>query len=274
MKSILVSLILFFNNYSFGQSGSSPVYNFFHQVPNEQMREEMETDRPDVTESPYTVDAGHIQFESDLFRYKFSNTAEEHRRQYLFAPFTMKLGLTQHTDFQLCLESYRSEYHKSDPEPGEHYNSCGSLMLRVKANLAGNDSGKFALAVMPYLKMPANSFFDHHKFECGIIIPAQWKIQDKLSVGFQEEIDLSAESEEYELQALQSLAFSYDMLDKWKLIGETYYIYHFPECRMENFINVALQFFPWSNFALDTGMLHGFRSGSEHHFYLGMAWRY
>ena len=41
------------------------IYDLFHPTPNELMRE-MSTDRPDQTESPYTVDAGHFQAEIDL----------------------------------------------------------------------------------------------------------------------------------------------------------------------------------------------------------------
>src|SRR5688572_5942243 len=37
-------------------------YHLFNPTPRAQMRE-MSTDRPDQTESPYTVDAGHVQVE-------------------------------------------------------------------------------------------------------------------------------------------------------------------------------------------------------------------
>jgi hypothetical protein len=40
-------------------------YNLFSPTPRALMRD-MSTDRPDKTESPYTVDAGHFQFEADL----------------------------------------------------------------------------------------------------------------------------------------------------------------------------------------------------------------
>ena len=40
-------------------------YTFWNPTPRELMRE-MSTDRPDKTESPYTVDAGHFQIETDL----------------------------------------------------------------------------------------------------------------------------------------------------------------------------------------------------------------
>src|SRR5262245_25948677 len=41
------------------------IYNLFNPTPRDLMRE-MSTDRPDQTESPYTVDAGHFQMEMDL----------------------------------------------------------------------------------------------------------------------------------------------------------------------------------------------------------------
>lgn len=259
---------------TYAQSDKPKSYNLFHRVPTALMRKDMETDRPDVTESPYTVDAGHIQIESDLLRYKSSGTPDDFNRQYLFAPFTGKVGLTQSIDFQVTFEIYRLEYHKSDSEPKEHHGNYGSLSLRLKRNVIGNDSGKFALAVMPYIKMPANAFFEHHKAEGGIIIPAQWKIQDKLALGFQEEFDRVAEDKDYEWQALQSVVVSYDITEQLKGIAETYYVYNFNQHEVENYINIALQFFPMRNFAIDVGTLYGFQYDTEHHYYLGFAWRW
>jgi hypothetical protein len=43
-------------------------YNLFHPTPRELMRE-MSTDRPDTTESPYSVDAGHFQLEMSFLNY-------------------------------------------------------------------------------------------------------------------------------------------------------------------------------------------------------------
>lgn len=49
------------------QDSSKRSYNLFHPVPENLMRS-FETDRPELTESPYTVDAGHFQYEADLFK--------------------------------------------------------------------------------------------------------------------------------------------------------------------------------------------------------------
>jgi hypothetical protein len=48
-----------------GERHDKSRYNLFNSVPVEFMRT-LSTDRPDKTESPYTVDAGHFQVEMDF----------------------------------------------------------------------------------------------------------------------------------------------------------------------------------------------------------------
>src|SRR2546425_12662784 len=59
-------------------------YTLFNPTPRELMRE-MNTDRPDKTESPFTVDAGHFQIEADILNYTYdrynpARTRSEERR--------------------------------------------------------------------------------------------------------------------------------------------------------------------------------------------------
>jgi hypothetical protein len=41
---------------------------------------EMSTDRPDLTESAYTVDAGHFQVEMDVVRYTYDRRRDTRSR--------------------------------------------------------------------------------------------------------------------------------------------------------------------------------------------------
>ena len=43
-------------------------YNLFKPVPDDLLRD-MDTDRPDKSNSPHTLDAGHFQVETGLFTY-------------------------------------------------------------------------------------------------------------------------------------------------------------------------------------------------------------
>ena len=48
-------------------------YNLFNPVPENMMRE-LSPDRPDQTESAYTVDAGHYQLEMDFVNFTYDKT--------------------------------------------------------------------------------------------------------------------------------------------------------------------------------------------------------
>src|SRR5687767_14556340 len=70
-------------------------YHLFKPTPRELMRE-MSTDRPDKTESAYTVDAGHFQLEMDVVSYGYDrhNVARDHTvsDNLAIAPFNFKVG--------------------------------------------------------------------------------------------------------------------------------------------------------------------------------------
>jgi len=61
---------------------------------------EMQTDRPDVTETPYTVDAGHIQFETDLFKLEKETGDISNGKTYYLNQGNIKIGLFISTSVQ------------------------------------------------------------------------------------------------------------------------------------------------------------------------------
>ena len=56
---------------SSGPAADKSAYTLWHPTPRALLRE-LTTDRPDKTESPYTVDAGHVQIEADLVNYSYA----------------------------------------------------------------------------------------------------------------------------------------------------------------------------------------------------------
>src|ERR1041385_6021545 len=79
-------------------------YTLFKPTPREGMRE-MSTDRPDKTESPFTVDAGHFQVEADIVNYAYDryNSARTDTRveTVRIAPVNFKVGIGNDIDVQL-----------------------------------------------------------------------------------------------------------------------------------------------------------------------------
>ncbi|MBC8128345.1 MAG: transporter [Gloeobacteraceae cyanobacterium ES-bin-144] len=116
----------------------------------------LSTDRPDVTESPHTVDAGHFQFEMEIANWS--------RDEYSLAELNAKVGLDASNDLQLVLPFFT---HLDDGSEG-----FGDIQIRLKHNLWGNDEGSTALAVMPFIKLPtAEDGLGNGEFEGGIIVP-------------------------------------------------------------------------------------------------------
>src|SRR5437660_12800023 len=78
-------------------SNDKSSYTIFNPVPGELMRE-LTPDRPDKTESPYTVDAGHFQLEMDFANFTLDESDGVRTRAWNVAPFNVKIGLLNNVD--------------------------------------------------------------------------------------------------------------------------------------------------------------------------------
>src|SRR5262249_21358904 len=96
-------------------------YNLFKPVPKDQMRE-MSTDRPDQTESPYTVDAGHFQVEWNVFGFTRDRKNVEHSGErvdnYQYLAPNFKMGLTNRIDLQFVFDGYQIQNERERDEDG------------------------------------------------------------------------------------------------------------------------------------------------------------
>lgn len=158
----------------------------------------LSTDRPDVTESPNTVDAGHFQMEADLARV----TRDEGLTSYGFAHTNLKLGLAHFWDVQLVVESLVGL------EGSESYDwGFGDVTLRTKLNLFGNDAGP-ALALMPWTKFPTAGSRGNEKVEGGLVVPFGIDLPWGFECGLMVEGDWIANEadDDYHLELLTSAA--------------------------------------------------------------------
>ena len=81
-------------------------HHLFDPTPSALLRE-LSTDRPDKTESAYTVDAGHFQLEMDLVTYTHdrdtSGGGDTRTEAWAVAPVNLKVGLLNDVDLQPLL---------------------------------------------------------------------------------------------------------------------------------------------------------------------------
>lgn len=165
-------------------------YSLFEPTPDRLLRD-MTTDRPDATESPFTVDAGRIQVETNLFGFARSRPDLDGAvsDSYELMTTNVRVGLTDRTEVNIVWQPYGIVRTRQEDVAGTRRQSgVGGLDLRAKINIWGNDTFDkqgTALALLPYISLPTdrhNGISPEH-VEGGLIVPLAIKLSDKLGLG-------------------------------------------------------------------------------------------
>jgi len=154
----------------------------------------LSTDRPDTTESPFTLEAGRVQIEMSLVDFNLARGegAAPEVSTLAVAPLLLKVGLSRSADLQVGLDPFVRE-RTSDPATGTTatVEGFGDTVLRLKLNLWGNDGGPSAFALMPFVKLPtAGRRLGNGDIEGGLIAPFALPLPDDFSLGLMAEADL------------------------------------------------------------------------------------
>jgi len=137
---------------------------------------ELSADRPDTTESPISVEPGRFQVESSLWAFAKDGSDET----WTLGEVNLKAGLTASSDLQLVLRPWIQE-----KVGGETTEGFGDIEVRLKHNLWGNDGGKTAGALMPYVSIPSQTAISSGEWEGGLIFPVSVELNERLGLGFQ-----------------------------------------------------------------------------------------
>lgn len=179
-------------------------YWFGNPTPRELYRP-LSADRPDATESPYTVDAGAVQIETSFAEYATRDGAEA----WSVAPTNLKLGLTNDVDIQLGLTPYLRE--DRDGGGAGAADGFGDIEVRLKINLWGNDDGRLAIGILPFMTFPAgDDEVSAGGVEGGFIVPAALDLGGGWGLGGQIEFEFVREGsgEGYETVFAHTIAVS------------------------------------------------------------------
>jgi hypothetical protein len=166
-------------------------FTLFNPTPRALMRE-MSTDRPDTTESPYTVDAGHAQIELSFIDSTLDRRSPDGTSTSTLAvlPLLVKVGLTNSIDLQLGLDPFTRQIATPAGGADETIEGFGDTMIRLKINLFGNDDDGPALALMPFIKLPtADDGLGNDEVEGGLIIPFAMGLPAGFGLGAMIEFD-------------------------------------------------------------------------------------
>jgi hypothetical protein len=117
---------------------------------------DLNTDRPDTTESPFTIDPGHVQIEADFFSHLRTDTADERVREWSLGTTNVRFGVSENLELGIFVAPWtRQVVESTGASRGREVRSgFGDLTLRGKINFHGNDGGPLAAARITDVTLP------------------------------------------------------------------------------------------------------------------------
>ena len=247
-------------------------------VPRNRLRE-LQPDRPGITESPFTVDAGHVQIEMDALRLINGGSGNEDRSREWHLAYTMlKLGLSRRTDVQLevPLYSVAKQRPAGTDDWQERHAGFGDVTLRVKHNFVGDDQdGSFAMSVIGYVRLPSGGAVGEGGAEYGLVLPLDVELSKHANLEAQLETDLNYDRETASryVRLMPSMALEYDLNDRFGFVTEVVAQWNTEQRRWQSSANIAPLIKVNPNLQLDFGTHLALNRLSDHEYFLGFTLR-
>lgn len=138
---------------------------------------EMTTDRPDATESPFTVNPGHVQLEMDIVNFGRERESGDEVEEWEAAPFNLRFGITENFELGIFLVPFRSVTEELATGQRVRSEGWGDPVLRAKWNFFGNDEGDVALGLIADVKLPVGDReVSNREWEGAVMLPVAFEI--------------------------------------------------------------------------------------------------
>ena len=241
----------------------------------------LSTDRPDTTESPYTVDKGHYQIEIEPLSWSRNDDADV-KTTSIGGSYNLKFGIADNMDLQLVLSPYnhvKTEFTGGD----DSIHGVGNTDIRLKINIWGNDAGDTAFALMPFITVPTDDSnldpLDDDHNEYGVIAPLSFALPNDWNAAVMLELDRvrNADDDGYALVWVQSATASHSISGNLSGFVELVNSYNSDDSAAagdddEAYFNTGLTYALADNMQLDAGTNLGLNSDSEDmRFFVGFS---
>jgi len=175
----------------------------------------LSADRPDATESPITVDAGHVQVEVSFVDYTTSDHDGDDFEAWTVGDANIKIGVLNNVDLQFVFGVYGEETVEPAGGPETNAEGFGDVQIRTKVNLWGNDGGTTAFGLMPFVKIPTDTELSNGEVEGGLIVMLGWSAGETWGLGFQAELDFVYDEAEddHDTEFLHTAVLGFDVTE-------------------------------------------------------------
>jgi hypothetical protein len=260
-------LLFLINSFYMLEAQDQKGYHLFKPTPRANMRE-FSIDRPDVTESPISVDPGHFQFEGDMVKWSKDNHGKS-ERTINFVNGLYKMGLTHSWDIHIGIELHNLY---QDEEANTVDRGYGSTTIRLKHNFWGNDGNtSTALGIIPYVTFLSGNPLDSD-VAYGVGFPFSYDFSDNMGLGAQAQFDFIPTSE-----GNTEMSFFQTVVVGGKLAGNMDFYFEglatFPKGTALFSVNGGLIYNVTPNVKIDIATNQGINREAPTRVYLGLSFR-
>lgn len=241
-------------------------YNLFHPTPDSLLRD-FDTDRPDKTNSPHTLDAGRFQLETGITGYTRTKDSGVRTQNWTWADTMLRVGLTSSTELQLEMPFYQTNSDRDLPTGKVDRNSgIGDLNAIIKTNLWGNDSGDTAGGLELFVTAPTASHnLGSGKVEGGALFLLGLKLPQDFDLGINSGVNIVVDGDnDYGAEIINSVSVSHSIVGPLSAYLEFYSAV--PGSDTGNWVgtvDVGLLLMFGKNFQLDSGVNFGVTGGAD-----------
>jgi hypothetical protein len=244
-------------------------YTLFNPTPVDQMRG-MDIDRPSRTNTPHTIDAGHLQVETGIIDYSFyrgkyhgANTRSD---TFGLGQFNFRLGVLDNLEINAVINS-EDLLRNTDllAHQSSRQNGFGDTVVGATLNLWGDESGDTvwatALGIQPQFKIPtARENIGNGHGELFVGLPFAVNLPAGFHLGFQSTLSWERNSQNNgETTGWQnSIAVDRAFFDRFDVYVEYWSHVSTEHHQMsQQTINVGVTISLTDNLAVDTGVDFG-----------------
>jgi hypothetical protein len=189
-------------------------FTLFNPTPAALMRD-FNTNRPDVTEAPFTIDAGHVQVELSFLEFTHDNDRGLLEDQFNVLPADVRVGVLNNFEVDVMFEPYLNSLVHGRAPASQRQTGTGDTQIRGSLNLWGNDGGKTAGGVLAFVSLPtASGGFETNHVEGGVILPIAFQLPGGFDAGAMLECDFdrNAANDGYGVDLIHTITVGHDLL--------------------------------------------------------------
>ncbi len=253
-------------------------YDLMHPTPDSLLRD-FDTDRPDKTNSPHTLDAGRFQLEAGIIGYTRNKESGVRTQNVSWADTMLRAGLTSSTELQLEIPFFQTQSDKGlTTGKSDRSGGIGDLTAILKTNFWGNDSGDTACGIELFVTAPTASHnFGNKKAEGGALFLLGFKLPQDFDLGINSGVNLVVDDDnDYDSQIVDSISVSHTIVGPLSGYLEFYSAVPTSDAgNWEGSVDVGLLLMLGKNFQLDSGVNFGVtRSADDLMTFFGASYRF